>query len=72
MKICNITRQKFDDDGKTKKGNIEYLTIDEGWSEIPQYADIFKQCHARYKAENFQLKSKDIPIKFSVNVLYNA
>jgi len=62
MKINCICRQQYNKDDS--KRNVEFLTIDSGWSEISEYAAIFTDAHAKYLTEQFQAKHKHEKVDF--------
>lgn len=59
MNAYYVCQQKYFDDGKTKHGPVRYLTIDNGWSELVEYASIHKHSHANYIADKHQRSFRD-------------
>ena len=57
MKVFIICRQRYEEDGKTEYGAVQFRTIDAGWSELKEYAAIFTEAHSNYVSEKLQLKA---------------
>ena len=72
MKIYIVCQQKYEEDGKTKQGAVRYLTIDNGWSELIEYAAIFTKHHGEYIAEKHQKSFRDYCAAFFVQEIKNV
>ena len=66
MKVFYVCRQDYEEDGKTRKGDIKFLTIDNGWSELEGYGAVFRECHATYLAEKHRVSFRDYCASYSI------
>lgn len=68
IEVYYVCRQDYEENGKVRKGDIKFLTIDNGWSELEELGAVFRECHATYLAEKHRVSLRDYRAGYSIAV----